>query len=373
MGREAGRPAPRRCGTLEPLRRGPAARRRRPSRETGMTVNRDRMHPVFSRPVCPSNELPRISPGVGAETAPATLATPVVVRGVRQSYDGREVLRGVDLIVERGSFHGVIGSKYAGKTTLVEIIQSVRRCEAGTVELLGRPPLPRDPRLLARVGIQPQDTAFFSRATVWEHMLTVAAIFGASGARAEQIFNSFGLARVRNSRVERLSGGERRRLAVASAMVHRPEVLFLDEPTADLDAEARHDLVELLGTVREEDATVVYTTHYSEEAERLCDVVSVLEGGRTVASGSPAALIAGADGGSSVLLPGATDFLDTVTGLASVARAEAASDGLVVHVRDVGEAFAALSAAGVPVGGAQVHGPTLEDAFIELTEKEHES
>lgn len=283
------------------------------------------------------------------------------------------MLRGVDLVVERGSFHGVIGPNGAGKTTLVEIVQGVRRCEAGGVELLGRAPVPRDPGLLARVGIQPQATAFFSRATVWEHLSTVAAIFGASAARAEQLVELMGLNHVLGSRVERLSGGERQKLAVASAMVHRPEVLFLDEPTAALDATARHDLVGLLGSVREEGTTVVYTTHYLEEAERLCDVVSVLDGGRVVATGSPSSLVAGAGGGASVLLPGAGGCADVVVGLGPVVGVESGADGLVVRVRDVGEAFATFGAAGVPVEGAQVHGPTLEDAFIELTGKEYTS
>ena len=345
-----------------------------------MTIVLDRPRPAPSRPARPSEGPPRAAAGRRAETVPtaaepvaATAAAPVVVRGVRQSYGGREVLRGVDLVVERGSFHGVIGPNGAGKTTLVEIVQGVRRCEAGGVELLGRAPVPRDPGLLARVGIQPQATAFFSRATVWEHLSTVAAIFGASAARAEQLVELMGLNHVLGSRVERLSGGERQKLAVASAMVHRPEVLFLDEPTAALDATARHDLVGLLGSVREEGTTVVYTTHYLEEAERLCDVVSVLDGGRVVATGSPSSLVAGAGGGASVLLPGAGGCADVVVGLGPVVGVESGADGLVVRVRDVGEAFAAFGAAGVPVEGAHVHGPTLEDAFIELTGKEYTS
>lgn len=345
-----------------------------------MTIVLDRPRPAPSRPARPSEGPPRAAAGRRAETVPtaaepvaATAVAPVVVRGVRQSYGGREVLRGVDLVVERGSFHGVIGPNGAGKTTLVEIVQGVRRCEAGGVELLGRAPVPRDPGLLARVGIQPQATAFFSRATVWEHLSTVAAIFGASAARAEQLVELMGLNHVLGSRVERLSGGERQKLAVASAMVHRPEVLFLDEPTAALDATARHDLVGLLGSVREEGTTVVYTTHYLEEAERLCDVVSVLDGGRVVATGSPSSLVAGAGGGASVLLPGAGGCADVVVGLGPVVGVESGADGLVVRVRDVGEAFAAFGAAGVPVEGAQVHGPTLEDAFIELTGKEYTS
>ena len=258
-----------------------------------MTIVLDHPSPAPSRSVDSPESPPRASTRRRANTAPVgasktaseVAAAPVIVRGVRQSYGGREVLRGVDLVVERGSFHGVIGPNGAGKTTLVEIVQGVRRCEAGSVQLLGQAPLPRDPHLLARVGIQPQATAFFTRATVWEHLSTVASIFGASAARAEQLVELMGLGHVITSRVEKLSGGERQKLAVASAMVHRPEVLFLDEPTAALDATARHDLVGLLGSVREEGTTVVYTTHYLEEAERLCDVVSVLDGGRVVATG----------------------------------------------------------------------------------------
>ena len=201
----------------------------------------------------------------------------------------------------------------------------------------------------------------------------MASGFGASVARAEQLVELRGVGHVLKSRVEEVSGGEGQKVAVASAMVHRPEVLFLDEPTAALDATARHDLVGLLGSVREEGTTVVYTTHYLEEAERLCDVVSVLDGGRVVATGSPSSLVAGAGGGASGLLPGAGGCADVVVGLGPVVGVESGADGLVVRVRDVGEAFAAFGAAGVPVEGAQVHGPTLEDAFIELTGKEHTS
>lgn len=297
---------------------------------------------------------------------------PVVARGVCVSYGGRQALRDVDLVVERGSFHGVIGPNGAGKTTLLEIIQGARRAQAGSVELLGRAPLPRDPHLLSRVGIQSQATAFFSRATVWEHLSTVGAIFGASASRAEQLIEAMGLGYSRNSPVERISSGERQKLAVASAMVHRPEVLFLDEPTAALDATARHDLVGLLVSARDEGTTVVYTSDHLEEAERLCDMVTILDGGRVVTTASPSALVAGVSNYASVLLPEAVSCLEMVTGLSVVTAATLRADGLVLQVRDVGEAFAALAAAGVPTAGAQMHGPTLEDAFMELTGKEYE-
>ena len=307
---------------------------------------------------------------VGPVHRPDPDGPPVVVRDVRRSYGDREVLHGVDLVVERGSFHGVIGSNGAGKTTLMEIVHGARRPSSGTVELLGRPPLPRDPALLARLGIQPQATAFSSRATVREHLGTMAALFGASQARADELIEIMGLERVRNSRVTKVSGGERQRLAVASAIVHHPEVLFLDEPTAALDPTSRHDLVEQLRKVREEGTTVIYTTHYLEEAERLCDVVSVLDAGHIVTTATPAALIADCKASSSVLLPGGAQWLDTITGLEGVLDAQVTPDGVVVHVQDVGEGFAVLAAAGVPTAGAQVRGVSLEDAFVQLTGKE---
>ena len=198
----------------------------------------------------------------------------------------------------------------------------------------------------------------------------MAALFGASQARADELIEIMGLEQVRNSRVTKVSGGERQRLAVASAIVHHPEVLFLDEPTAALDPTSRHDLVEQLRKVREEGTTVIYTTHYLEEAERLCDVVSVLDAGHIVTTATPAALIAGCKASSSVLLPGGAQWLDTITGLEGVLDAQVTPDGVVVHVQDVGDGFAVLAAAGVPTAGAQVRGVSLEDAFVQLTGKE---
>lgn len=237
----------------------------------------------------------------------------VLVRGLRERVRGRELFADVDLVVGRGDVHGVVGPAGAGKTTLMDIIQGVRRPDAGVVELLGVPVLPRDRHRAARVGIQAQQTAFFPRATAWEHLLTMAAVFGASAARAEQVRDAFGLARARDVRVEDLSAGHRRRLAVASAMLHRPEVLFLDEPGDGLDAAARHDLVSLFASVREEETTVVYATRHPRDAERLCDVVSILDRGRIVATAPPAQLVAGL---------GAADFSGALTQLTGKAYQE---------------------------------------------------
>lgn len=296
---------------------------------------------------------------------------PVVVRSVGQSYGGREVLHGIDLSVEHNSFHCIIGPNGAGKTTLIEIIYGARRPRTGTIRLLGRPPLPRDPALLARIGVQSQAAAFFSHATAWEHLSTIASLFGASQARAEQLMEIMGLGRVRNSRVERLSGGERQKLAIASAVIHHPEVLFLDEPTAVLDATARHDLAELLTTMWEEGTTIICTTCCPSEAEHLCDTVSILEAGRLLTTASPTTLTAGTVPSAILLPPDAADYLDNITALPGIHHARTAPNGILIQVHNRDQALAALKQAGISTARAQIHVPTLEDAYIKIIRNEH--
>ena len=292
---------------------------------------------------------------------------PVVVRSVRQSYGSREVLHGIDLSVEHNSFHCIIGPNGAGKTTLIEIIHGARRPRTGTIRLLGRPPLPRDPALLARIGVQSQAAAFFSHATAWEHLST---LFGASQARAEQLMEIMGLGRVRSSRVEHLSGGERQKLAIASAVIHHPEVLFLDEPTAALDATARHDLAELLTTMWEEGTTIICTTCCPSEAEHLCDTVSILEAGRLLTTASPTTLTAGTVPSAILLPPDAADYLDTITALPGIHHARTAPNGILIQVHNRDQALAALKQAGISTARAQIHVPTLEDVYIKITRDE---
>lgn len=296
---------------------------------------------------------------------------PVVVRSVGQSYGGREVLHGIDLSVEHNSFHCIIGPNGAGKTTLIEIIYGARRPRTGTIRLLGRPPLPRDPALLARIGVQSQAAAFFSHATAWEHLSTIASLFGASQARAEQLMEIMGLGRVRSSRVERLSGGERQKLAIASAVIHHPEVLFLDEPTAALDATARHDLAELLTTMWEEGTTIICTTCRPSEAEHLCNTVSILEAGRLLTTASPTALTAGTVPSAILLPPDAADYLDTITALPGIHHARTAPNGILIQVHNRDQALAALKQAGISTARAQIHVPTLEDAYIKIIRNDH--
>ncbi len=225
--------------------------------------------------------------------APATRdgrAAAVSARGVNQSFHGREILHDVDLVVERGAFHGLIGPSGAGKTALLKVLYGARRAQTGEVSLLGRAPGGRDRALLARVGVQATASAFFSHATVWEHLSTVASLLGASQARARQFLDQMGLGQVRAWRVELLPVGARRMLA--SAVAPPAEVLFPDEPMADLDGSERADLLDALDEARSEGTTVVCAARLLGELGTLCDCVSVLDDGRVVAVGPASAFVA---------------------------------------------------------------------------------
>lgn len=288
------------------------------------------------------------------------------VQGLTVAFRRTTVLNGLDLEVTEGAFHGIIGSNGAGKTTLFNALIGFIRPAGGAVRLLGMNPWPRNASLLRRVGIQPQRPAFFVHMSLIEHLQAVADLFGASRSYVRTVVEALDLGEAAGTKCTNLSGGERQRLAVASALVHRPEVLFLDEPTAGLDPAVRRSLVDLLkGAEFTDGMTVLYTTHYLDEAERLCDVVSIVDGGRVVATGSPRSLIARAGLGTSVLLPAAVPQAATVRRMFE--HVEPSDDGLLVRTDDAARALVTLNKAGVDCTGAQIGQGRLEDAFLRLT------
>lgn len=295
------------------------------------------------------------------------VAPVALVRNVSFDIKGKRVLDQVDLVVERGSFHGIIGPNGAGKTTLLGLVLGFSRPTSGSIQLLGTHPVPRQERQLRRIGIQPQSTAFFPRMTVREHLRAIGAIFGASANRTGEVMGSLDLEDHADTRVKKLSGGERQRLAIASALIHRPEVLFLDEPTAGLDPAARHALVTLLQRTGDSGTTIVYTTHHLEEAERLCDTVSILDDGHLLVTEAPARLIHSAGLGCSILLPGAAYQADDIARIPAIDGMDITSQGVLVQVSDAASAFGALADARVDTTGAQVRDGTLEDVFLALT------
>ncbi|MEV7996839.1 ABC transporter ATP-binding protein [Streptomyces sp. NPDC086077] len=288
------------------------------------------------------------------------------VEGVSKRYGTRQALDGVSLRVARGEFFGLLGPNGAGKTTLVEIMEGLRQADSGTVAVLGSSPWPRNVALLPRLGVQTQSSAFFVRLTAHEHLATVAALYGADRAAVERTLEAVALTEQRDTRVEDLSGGQRQRLAIASALVHDPELIFLDEPTAALDPQARRDLWSVLRALKEAGRTIVYTTHHLDEAEALCDRVAILVEGRVAALDSPRGLVGAVGSATSVLLPPERMTVAEAEAIKGVDRAVLSGGSLVLETRASGKVMSALDALG-GLDGVQTRSATLEDVYLRLT------
>ncbi|MEU2898191.1 ATP-binding cassette domain-containing protein [Streptomyces sp. NPDC001273] len=290
----------------------------------------------------------------------------VAVTGVTKSYGGRPAVDEVTLDVRRGEFFGLLGPNGAGKSTLVEIMEGLRRADSGTVTVFGESPWPRNTRLLPRMGVQTQSSAFFVRQTVHEHLRTVAALFGVEGAAVDATLEAVGLGGRHDVRVDSLSGGQRQRLAIASALVHGPELIFLDEPTASLDPEGRRDLWEVLRGLKARGRTIVYTTHHLDEAEALCDRVGILVEGRLAVVDEPQHLIGTFGAATRLLVPLGRIDEDRAAALPGVTAVTVQGGHLVLETRATGRVLAALDAA-TGLDGVQTRTPSLEDVYLDIT------
>jgi ABC-2 type transport system ATP-binding protein len=279
-----------------------------------------------------------------------TNAPAVLVEGLHKRYGDKRAVDGLDLRVEHGEIVAVLGPNGAGKTTTVETLEGFRRADAGHVRVLGEDPARGDRAWRARLGVVLQDNQDLAEVTVAEIVRHVAGFYPAP-RHPEAVIEEVGLREKRSARVRALSGGQRRRLDVALGIVGDPELLFLDEPTTGFDPEARHAFWDLVESLRDGGTTILLTTHYLEEAERLADRVVVVARGRVVAEGAPADL-----GGRQ----------------ARRARVRWTVDG-VGHeeATDTPTALVARLAAQVgrpdgEVPGLQVLRPTLEDVYLGL-------
>ncbi|MBV2353996.1 ABC transporter ATP-binding protein [Streptomyces sp. J2-1] len=293
--------------------------------------------------------------------------TVVVLDGITKRYGEVTALDGVSFAVRKGEFFGILGPNGAGKTTLVEIVEGMRRPDSGTVSLLGRSPWPRDPALLARIGVQTQASAFFARLTAGEHLRTVAALYGMDAAPAARAaLERVGLTGKEKARIDHLSGGQRQRLALATALLNEPELIFLDEPTAALDPEARRELWSLLRSLRSEGRTIICTTHYLDEAEALCDRVAIVTEGRLAALDAPRSLIRSLAAPTRLLLPASRISPEAALAVTGVDRATVEGDDLVIETASANRVLTGLGDL-VDIDDITVRTATLEDAYLALT------
>src|SRR5688572_32632428 len=220
----------------------------------------------------------------------------VSVRGVRKTYDAQEVVCGVDLEVSQGECFGLLGPSGAGKTTTLKLCLGLTDPDAGEIRLLGEPVPRRARQARARVGVVPQFDNLDPDFTVAENLVVFARYFGIPGSRIQaripELLEFAGLAGRGEARISALSGGMKRRLTLARALVNDPRLVFMDEPTTGLDPQARHLIWERLRRLTQEGKTLVLTTHFMEEAERLCHRLAIMDRGRIIVEGTPRELIA---------------------------------------------------------------------------------
>ncbi|WP_189056655.1 ABC transporter ATP-binding protein [Longimycelium tulufanense] len=292
--------------------------------------------------------------------------TAIIVHELRKRYGNHQAVDGVSFTVAEGEFFGILGPNGAGKTTTLEIIEGLREPDSGSVWLLGHRPWPRKKHLLRRIGVQLQASSFFERLTVKEQLETVASLYGVGRGTAADMLELVGLTEKADTRENKLSGGQRQRLSIACALAHDPDIVFLDEPTAALDPQARRNLWDVLRAIRERGKTIVYTTHHLDEAEELCDRVAIMDHGQILAMAPPADLVRGLAAPTRVLVPAGAVPLERVRSVPGVDEVAEEAGTLTVSTRTPAPVLATLAQQGA-LDGLQVRSATLEDVFLHLT------
>jgi ABC-2 type transport system ATP-binding protein len=278
----------------------------------------------------------------------------------------------VSFEVERGEIFGMVGPNGAGKTSTVECAEGLRASSSGTIRVLGMDPQSDKYKVRPHIGVQLQESALQARLKVWEALDLYASFYPRSLNQAK-LLEQVGLTEKRSARFAKLSGGQKQRLFIALALVHDPEILFLDELTTGLDPQARRAMWEMVRDVRERGKTVFLITHSMEEAERLCDRVAIVDHGRIVALDSPRHLVSslGADNRVVFTVDGVPD-LQRLQALQEVSCIQQIEDRVIISGKGDGDALLIGVVTTLPASGIRYHDlhterPTLEDVFLQMT------
>ena len=301
-----------------------------------------------------------------------TLEPAIRLDGVTCRRGSRLALDGVSLEAASGEVLGLAGPNGAGKTTLIDVVCGLLRPSAGRVRVLGHDAVTRSQEVRRQVGLVPQETALYDEVSAWRNLRFAADLYAvpAPEARIAEVLELVGLTERGRDLVATYSGGMRRRLAIARALLHRPRLLVLDEPTLGVDTEGRHQVWQHVRALRAGGHTVLLATNYLDEAEALCDQVAVLREGRLVAKDTPEALVARA--GRSIDLDVADGWRDRLrdelAGDPDVLRVEATQAGLMVSVERgrPPEAVVRRAMDVAPLGGFRIRSPSLAEVFRAL-------
>jgi ABC-2 type transport system ATP-binding protein len=332
-----------------------------------------------------------------ATDATLALGPPIIeIQGLVKRYGNSTAVDGIDLSVREREVFGILGPNGAGKTTTLEMIEGLRRPDAGTIRVAGLDGITQSDQIRRIIGVQLQTTALFDYLTSSELIDLFAGLYDVdvSPGWAEELRRMVGLEEKQRARVEQMSGGQQQRLSIALALVNRPKIVFLDEPTTGLDPQARRNLWETVRQIRASGVTVVLTTHYMEEAEQLCDRVAVMDRGRVIACDTPLALIRGLDIAATVRARIAAGSLPAVElaalpGVIEDGETERRRDGgnggdggdgneqeVVLQTRDAQATLTGLlelaTRHGVTLANLGSTQADLEDVFLNLTGRKYE-
>jgi ABC-2 type transport system ATP-binding protein len=298
-------------------------------------------------------------------------ATAISVQRLFKSYGSKEALRGVSFEVQRGTIFALLGPNGAGKTTTIEILEGYRPRDSGDVHVLGMDPATDSARIKPRVGVMLQQGGIYPQLRPLE-VLRLFASFYANPESPEELIERVGLRDALKTRYRHLSGGQQQRLSLALALVGRPELVFLDEPTTGMDPQARRSTWGLIRGLREQGVTVVLTTHFMDEAEHLADQVAIVNHGTVIALGTPAELVA-STGSSQVRLRTSAPIAEDRARLTlSFPLQSGSANNYVIDVVPspavIAELTRWLEAEGILIAELRVGNPSLEEAFLELTQ-----
>jgi ABC-2 type transport system ATP-binding protein len=308
----------------------------------------------------------------------------IETKGLRKSFTSRqgrekkvvEAVRGVDLEVAEGEIFGFLGPNGAGKTTTLRMLATLIEPDGGSATIAGADLLSDPGEVRRRIGYVAQGGSTWDESTAREELVLQARLYGVSKAdakaRAVRVLEGFQLSEYADRKCKTYSGGQRRRVDIALGIIHEPKVVFLDEPTTGLDPQSRAHMWDEVRRLRDEGMTVFITTHYLDEADALCDRISIMDNGIIVASGSPAALKRDISGDVvQVSTPAVASAAEVLGSSAFVTKIETQDDGVRLYVEDGAAAIPlilrALDAASVELGTIELHRPSLDDVFLTKT------
>ncbi|MEO6471308.1 MAG: ABC transporter ATP-binding protein [Aeromicrobium sp.] len=294
----------------------------------------------------------------------------IKAEGLTMTYGDLRAVDDVSFEVYTGEFFGLLGPNGAGKTTILEMVEGLRKPQSGIVTIDGQEAWKRDPKLLRRMGVQLQLSSFFERLNTREQLDIFGALYGVEDGRTEAMLEHVGLVDKADVRTEDLSGGQKQRLSLACALIHDPDIVFLDEPTASLDPQARRNLWDLLRGLNESGRTVILTTHHMDEAEALCDRVAIMDAGKILELDTPAALIRDLDAPVRISVAPGTIDAETARSIAGVGDVSDDDSALMITTREPSRVLTELADRNA-LAGLSVKGASLEDVFLELTGREY--